>query len=106
MKVTSVGLFASLAVAGYIQAQTPPQAPAPASAEQAPTQAPAESKPEKSHHHPLSSACRKEVSTLCGSVHGKEMMGCIKDNLDANKFSANCQSELKEHAAQPAKPDS
>ena len=104
MKLTSVALFASLAVAGYVQAQTPPLTPAGTSAEQAPTPAPAESKPEKSHHHPLSSACRKEVSTLCGSAHGKEMMSCIKENLDTKKFSADCQSELKEHATQPAKP--
>jgi len=34
------------------------------------------------------------------------MMGCIKDNLDANKFSASCQSELKQHAKPPAKPTS
>jgi hypothetical protein len=97
MKLTSLALFASFAVAGYVQAQTAPQESAPA---------PAESKPEKSHHHPLSSACREEVSKLCGPAHGKEMMGCIKDNLDTNKFSANCQSELKEHAKQPAKPAS
>jgi hypothetical protein len=34
------------------------------------------------------------------------MMACIKDNLGTNKFSADCQSELKEHAKQPAKPAS
>jgi hypothetical protein len=34
------------------------------------------------------------------------MMGCVKDNLEAHKFSADCQSELKQHAKQPAKPAS
>jgi hypothetical protein len=93
MKLTSLALFASFAVAGYVGAQTTP--------------APAESQPEKSHHHPLSSACREEVSKLCGTAaHGNEMMGCIKNNLDTNKFSASCQSELKEHAKQPSKPTS
>ena len=91
MKLTSLALLASFAVAGYVQAQTTPQESAPAPAE-------------KSHQHPLSSACRQEVSKLCGTGHGKEMMGCIKDNLDTNKFSADCQSELKAHAKQPAKP--
>jgi hypothetical protein len=94
MKLTSLALFASFAVAGYAEAQTTPQEPAPAPSEQAPP------------HHPLSSACRTEVSKVCGSAHGKEMMGCIKDNLGANKFSADCQSELKEHLKQPAKPTS
>jgi hypothetical protein len=94
MKLTSLALFASFAVAGYVEAQTAPQEPAPA---------PAQSNP---HQHPLSSACRKEVSQLCGPAHGKEMMACIKDNLGTNKFSADCQSELKEHAKQPAKPAS
>jgi len=91
MKLTSLALFASFAVAGYVGAQT------------APTPAPAESNPDKAHQHPLSSACREEVSKLCGPAHGKEMMGCVKDNLDTNKFSANCQSELKEHVKPPAK---
>ena len=97
MKLTSLALCASFAVAGYVAAQTTPQEPAPA---------PSESTPAKSHQHPLSSACRKEVSSVCGPAHGQEMMSCIKDNLDANKFSASCQSELKEHAQQPAKPPS
>jgi hypothetical protein len=93
MKLTSLALLASFAVAGYVQAQTTPQEPAPA-------------KPETSQHHPLSTACRQEVSKLCGTAHGKEMMGCVKENLDASKFSADCQSELKEHVTQPAKPAS
>jgi len=97
MKVISLALLASFAVAGYVQAQTAPQETAPA---------PTESKPAKSHQHPLSSACKKEVSNVCGTAHGKEMMSCIKENLDTNKFSADCQSELKEHAKQPAKPAS
>jgi hypothetical protein len=97
MRFTSLALIASFALAGYVEAQTTPQESSPA---------PAESKPEKSHQHPLSSACREEVSKLCGTGHGKEMMGCVKDNLDSNKFSADCQSELKKHAKQPAKPAS
>jgi len=32
------------------------------------------------------------------------MKGCVKDNLDMNKFSASCASELKAHA--PPKPSS
>ena len=102
MKVISLALFASFAVAGYVAAQTAPQEPAPAPTEQAP----AESKPEKSHHHPLSKACREEITKLCGSGHGREMMGCVKENLGANKFSADCQSQLEEHTKQPAKPAS
>lgn len=97
MKLTSFALLASFTIAGYVQAQTTPQEPAPA---------PSEAKPESSQHHPLSSACRQEVSKLCGTVHGKEMMGCVKENLDTSKFSADCQSELKEHLKEPAKPPS
>jgi hypothetical protein len=97
MKLTSLVLLASFAVAGYVEAQTTPQEPAPA---------PSDSTTNKSHQHPLSSACRKEVSKVCGSAHDKQMMGCIQDNLDTNKFSADCQSQLKEHAKPPAKPDS
>jgi hypothetical protein len=93
MKLTSLALLASFAVAGYVEAQTTPQESAPAPAE-------------KSHQHPLSSACRDEVSKLCGPTHGKEMMACVKDNLDSNKFSADCQTQLKAHAKQPAKPAS
>jgi hypothetical protein len=99
MKLTALALFASFAVAGY--AQTAPQESSPPPTEQAPTPAPG-----SSHQHPLSSACRKEVSNLCGTTHGKEMMSCVKDNIDSNKFSADCQTELKAHAKQPAKPQS
>jgi len=97
MKVISLALLASFAVAGYVEAQSAPQETAPAAAE---------SKPEKSHQHPLSSACKKEVSNVCGPAHGKDMMSCIKENLGTDKFSADCQSELKAHAKQPAKPAS
>jgi hypothetical protein len=90
MKLTSLALITSFALAGYVEAQTTPQESAPAPAE-------------KSHHHPLSSACREEVTKLCGTGHGNEMMACIKDNLGTNKFSADCQTQLKEHAKQPAK---
>ena len=99
MKLTSLALLASLAVAGYAQAQTSPQEPASAPTEQAPSEG-------KSHHHPLSKACREEVKKLCGAAHDKEMMSCVKDNLGSNKFSADCQTELQEHAKQPAKPAS
>ena len=91
MKLTSLALFASFAVAGYVGAQTTPQESVPAPAE-------------KSHQHPLSSACRDEVTKLCGAGHSKEMMGCIKENT--SKFSTECQSELKEHTKQQAKPTS
>jgi hypothetical protein len=100
MKLTALALFASFAVAGYVEAQTAPSSPP---TEQAPAPG---SKAESAHHHPLSSACRKEVSNLCGTTHGKEMMSCVKDNLDSNKFSADCQTELKQHAQQPTKPAS
>jgi len=29
------------------------------------------------------------------------MKGCVKDNLDMNKFSADCATELKAHAPAP-----
>ena len=96
MKLISLALSASFAVAGYVQGQTPPE----------PTPAPSESTPQKSHQHPLSGSCRDEVAKVCGPAHGKEMMSCVKDNLDTNKFSAGCQSELREHAKPPAKPAS
>jgi hypothetical protein len=97
MKLTSLALLASFAIAGYVEAQTTPQEPA---------TPPAESKPETPHQHPLSSACRKEVSKVCGSAHDKEMFSCVRDNLGTDRFSPGCRSELKEHAAQPAKPPS
>ena len=97
MKLASFALLTAFAVAGYVQGQTiPPETPP----------APSESTPQKSHQHPLSSSCRDEVAKVCGPAHGKEMMGCVKDNLDSNKFSAGCQSELREHVKQPAKPAS
>jgi hypothetical protein len=92
MKLTSLALFASFALAGYVEAQTTPQEQAPA--------------PHRSHQHPLSGACRQEVSKVCGSAHGDELMGCVKGNLDTNKFSAACQSQLKEHLKQQTKPPS
>ena len=100
MKLTSLALLASFAVAGYVQAQTTSEEPSPAE------QAPSESQPAKSHQHPLSKACREEVRKLCGAAHDKDMMSCVKDNLGTNKFSADCQTELQEHAKQPAKPAS
>jgi hypothetical protein len=95
MKLTALALLVSFTVAGYVEAQTTPQESAPA---------PSESKSNKAH--PLSSSCRKEVSKVCGSAHDKQMMSCVQDNLDTNKFSEDCQSQLKAHAKPPAKPDS
>jgi hypothetical protein len=93
MKLMSIALVASVAVAGQVQAQTPP--PAPAASQPAPS--------DSSSGGSISRACKKEIKQLCGRAHGQEMQGCIKDNLDMNKFSADCKSEL---AKQPAKPSS
>jgi len=99
MKLISLALLASFAVAGYVEAQTT-QAPAAPPAESTP--APSEAHA-KSHHHPLSKACRQEVKKLCGSTHGDEMKSCVKDGVGANKFSADCQDELaKMHSEKPA----
>lgn len=92
MKLLSLALAASFALAGYAPAQTP---------------APSESQPapSSSSGHPLSQSCRSEVRKLCGTTHGDEMMSCVKDNLGQNKFSADCTTELKAHAP-PSKPSS
>ena len=94
MKLTSLALLASLAVAGYVEAQTT-QAPTPPPATSATAPATSETTPAKKHHHPLSKACRQEVKKACGSTHGDEMKSCVKDGLGANKFSADCQNELQ-----------
>jgi hypothetical protein len=89
MKLISLALVVSLAVAGYVQAQTPAQTPTPA--------------PAASSGGKVSSACKKEIKALCGRAHGDEMQSCVKSNLDMNKFSADCKTEL---AKPPAKPSS
>ena len=95
MKLVSLALAASFALAGYAQAQD--QAPP------AQTPAPSQSTPAPSSH-PLSKSCRSEVQKVCGSTHGDAMKSCVKDNLDQNKFSADCTTELKKRM-QP-KPES
>jgi hypothetical protein len=88
MKLISLALVSSLALAGYLQAQAPAQTPTPA--------------PAASSGGSLSRACKKEVKDLCGRAHGDEMQGCIKSNLDMNKFSADCKSELAKAPPKPA----
>lgn len=97
MKLVSLALAASLALAGYAQAQTPP-----AQSQEPSTSQPSES---SSHGSKISHDCKSEIHKLCGHAHGDEMKGCVKDNLDMNKFSASCATELKSHAP-PAKPES
>jgi len=92
MKLLSLALAASFALAGYAQAQTPAPTPAPGASQPAPS---------SSSGHSISSSCKSEVHKLCGRAHGDEMKGCVKDNLDMNKFSADCATELKAHAPAP-----
>lgn len=89
MKLVALALTTSFALAGFAQAQTP--APAPSESQPAPS----------SSGHSISHACKSEVTKLCGHAHGDEMKGCVKDNLDMNKFSADCTTELKAHAPPP-----
>ena len=93
MKLLSLAFAASFAVAGYASAQSAAQTPPPSESQPAPSSS--------SGHHPLSKSCREEVSKVCGTGHGKEMASCVKDNLDQNKFSADCTTELKKHALPP-----
>lgn len=95
MKLMSLALAAAFALAGYAQAQTPAQTPAPSE-----SQAP----PSSSAGVKISHDCKKEIISLCGHAHGDTMKECVKDNLDMNKFTASCTSELK--AAAPPKPSS
>ena len=93
MKILSVLLIASATVAGYAYAQTattppaatPPAAAAPAAASSASTS--------------ISHDCKKEARKLCGMHAGSQLQGCIKSNLDLNKFSASCATEFKNAAA-------
>jgi hypothetical protein len=89
MKLVSLALAASFALAGYAQAQAP---------------APSQSQPTPSSQHPLSKSCKSEVHKLCGSGHGDKMKACVRNNLDQSKFSADCATELK--AQMPPKPGS
>jgi hypothetical protein len=91
----SLALAAAFALAGYAQAQTPAQTPAPSE-----SQAP----PSSSSGVKISHDCKKEIINLCGHANREEMKGCVEANLDMNKFSASCTSELK--AAAPPKPSS
>jgi hypothetical protein len=91
MKLVSLTLAACL-IAGYVQAQTPPQSSTTA-------QEPAKSTSSSSHSDSLGKACKKEVHKLCGHAHGQEMKDCIKSGMDMNKFSADCQSKLAAKAA-------
>jgi hypothetical protein len=87
MRIASAVLVLSVAVSGYVYAQTatPPPAPAPASSTSASTS--------------VSHDCKKEARKLCGMHAGSELQGCIKSNLDLNKFSAQCATEFKNAAA-------
>lgn len=96
MKVLSLALITSLAVGGFAYAQTPPPASAPAAS------APAASAPaaSSSKSTSVSRDCKKEARKLCGmEAHGTELQGCIKSNLDLNKFSDTCATQFKNAAA-------
>jgi hypothetical protein len=91
MKFLSLAMAASFALAGSAQPQAPAQSPAPSESQPAPPSS-------SGHPHLLSESCRSQVYKLCGTSQGHEM-SCVKDNLDQNKFSADCTRELKAHAA-------
>jgi hypothetical protein len=93
MKILSVLLIASATVGGhaYAQTATPPPASAPAASSSSSTS--------------VSHDCKKEARKLCGIHAGSELQGCIKSNLDLNKFSATCATEFK-NAAAAKKPSS
>ena len=95
MKRISLALLASIAVAGYVDAQTPAPTPAPA-------QTPAAATPAASSSGSITRACKKEIKNLCGRAHGDEMQSCVKSNLDLGKFSADCKTELAKPAPKPA----
>jgi hypothetical protein len=93
MKLLSLALIASVAVAGYTHAQTATQTPA--APPSAPAPAPSSSASGSEH---LGHACKEEVHKLCGRAHGQEMQDCIKSGLDLNKFSAECKAKLTQSA--------
>jgi hypothetical protein len=108
MKVLSLTLITCLTAAGYAYAQTPPPPPSSAPAESAPATStpPASSSTSKSGK--ISHACHVEARKLCGvEARGSELQGCIKSNLDLNKFSDTCATQFKNAAAaKAAKPSS
>jgi hypothetical protein len=93
VKLLSIALVATVALAGYAHAQTATQTPAtpPSSAAPAPSSSASGSK------H-LGHACKEEVHKLCGHAHGQEMKDCVKSGLDLNKFSADCKTKLTQSA--------
>ena len=92
MKVLSLTLITCLTIAGYAHAQTSTTPP---------SSAPAASAPAKKAS--ISHACKKEARKLCGiEARGAELQGCIKSNLDLNKFSDTCATQFKNAAAAKA----
>ena len=90
MKTLALIIVAPATLAGYAYAQTPPPS----------ASAPATSAPAPSQSTSVSHDCDKEARKLCGRrAHGEELQGCIKSNLDLNKFSATCATEFKNAAA-------
>lgn len=90
MKILALVVIGSGAVAGFAYAQTPP----------ASTPAPATSASSAEKSTSVSHDCKKEARKLCGiEARGSELQGCIKSNLDLNKFSASCATEFKNAAA-------
>jgi len=87
MKLISLALVASVAVAGFAYAQTATPAPA---------AAPAASSGSKISHD-----CKKEYEKLCGRHAGSQKQDCIKSNLDLGKFSDKCKAEFSHAAAKP-----
>jgi hypothetical protein len=107
MKLLSLALVATVAVAGYTLAQTAAQAPAAAPAvPPAASKAPAASTPAASSSTTdsghLGHECKEEVHKQCGRAHGQEMQACIKAALDQNKFSADCKTKLAASAKKPS----
>jgi hypothetical protein len=101
MKVLSLALITSLTIAGYAYGQTPAPTPPASSAPSA--SAPASS---SSKSTSVSRDCKREARKLCGmEAHGSELQGCIKSNLDLNKFSDTCATQFK-NAAAAKKPSS
>jgi len=96
MKIVALVLIAPALIAGHAFAQTPPPS----------ASAPATSAPSPEKSTSVSHDCKKEARKLCGmEARGSELQGCIKNNLDLNKFSASCATEFK-NAAAAKKPSS
>ena len=85
MRVKALAIAASLIAGGYVHAQTAAPPDTQPGTNQAATAAAAQP----------SRACKKEVKELCGRrAKGQERQSCIKDNIDLNKFSADCKAQL------------